>query len=168
MEKLAKREQSKLLRADIEDVPAIVLVEYDRLTVAESNMLRGQFRDAGCKFRVYKNSVVKHAVEGTKHEPLCSLLKGVTAVAYHDSDPGAPARVARDYAKTNSKVALKGAVLDGEVLDARKVGVLADMPGPLELKAIFLRLLTTPATNLVRVLSAPSRDFLNVLNAKKK
>lgn len=167
MEKLAKRELSQQLREAVTDAPALVLIEYDRLTVAESESLRGQFREAGCTFRVYKNSIVRFAVEGTKHEPLSPLLKGVTGVAYNADDPGAPARVARDFAKTNDKVSLKGAVMDGELLDAQRVNVLADMPGPLELKATFLRLLTTPATNMVRVLSAPGRNFLNVLNAKK-
>ena len=58
-------------------------------------------------------------------------------------------------------------MIQGEVLDAAGVSRLADMPGPLELKAKLLTLFITPATNMVKVMQAPLRDMLNVLNAKK-
>jgi large subunit ribosomal protein L10 len=62
---------------------------------------------------------------------------------------------------------VKGGIADGTVLDARGVATLADMPGPRELKAMFLALLNTPATNMVRVLNAAATQMLNVLNARK-
>ena len=167
MEKQGKIEQSDRLRSSIQDVSALLLVEFSGLTVADAEVLRNRFREAGCSYRVYKNSTVHYAVAGTPHEPLSSLLKGVTGLAYHEEDPGAPARVARDFAKTNDKLRIKGAVLGGQLLDARQAEVLADMPGPQELKAQLLQLMVTPATNMVRVLAAPMRDFLNVLQAKK-
>ncbi len=167
MEKTNKHAQSAALREHIGDVSALVLVEYERLTVAESEDLRAKFREAGCSFRVYKNSIVRFAVVGTPHEALSPLLKGVTGLAYNANDPGAPARVARDYAKTNDKVRIKGGVIDGELLDAARTLTLADMPGPREIKAQFLMLLKTPATQMVQVMQAFTRDFLRVLNAKK-
>ena len=56
---------------------------------------------------------------------------------------------------------------DGDLLDINGVNVLADLPGPQELKAMLLRLFNTPATNMVRVLNAAATDLLNVLNARK-
>ncbi len=167
MDKTTKLAHSTALRERIEDVSALVLVEYDRLTVAESEDLRKKFREAGCSFRVYKNSIVRYAVAGLGHEALVPLLKGVTGVAYNPNDPGAPARVARDYAKTNDKVRIKGGVIDGTMLNAEQTARLADMPGPREIKAQFLMLLQTPATQMVQVIQASARDFLLVLNAKK-
>ena len=76
-------------------------------------------------------------------------------------------KLENDFAKDNDKFRIKGGVSDGKVLDDKAVVTLASMPGPRELKAQFLALLNTPATQMVRVLQAPVQSFLNVLNAKK-
>ncbi len=167
MDQQTKHEYAQTLRNELSGCSAFVVVGHRGLTVAESNALRAKFREAGARFRVYKNSTVRFAVEGTQHEPAVSLLKGVTAVAYHIEDPTAPARVARDYAKTNDKFFIKGGVSDGKLLDESGVQALANLPGPRELKAQLLALFNTPATNFVRVLNAPAQGLLNVLNAKK-
>jgi large subunit ribosomal protein L10 len=138
------------------------------MRVATANDLRGKFREAGCSYHVFKNSTIRWAIKDTRHEPLTQLLSGVSALAYNPDDPGAPARVARDFAKTNELFVVKGGVVDGALLDKRGVETLADMPGPNELKAMFLALLNTPATNMVRVLNAAAQQMLNVLNARKE
>lgn len=164
-----KQELATQLRAELEPAGALVLVEFGGLTVKQAESLRGKFREAGCHYRVYKNSTIHFAVEGTRHEPVRPLLKGVTGLAYHLEDPGAPARVARDFLKDNEEqFKIKGGVSDGTVLDPAGVERLANLPGPRELKAMFLALLNTPATQMVRVLNAAPQQFLNLLNAKKE
>ncbi len=165
---LTKQQKSEELRGQIEDCAALVLVGFDKLTVADANQLRGQFREAGCTYRVLKNSTIRFAVKDTKHEPLTELLKGVSALAYNEEDPGAPARIARDFAKDHEHFAIKGGVSDGGLLDQQGVNFLADLPGPQELKAQLLNLFNTPATNMVRVLNAAATDLLNVLTARKE
>jgi large subunit ribosomal protein L10 len=167
MEKAEKIAKSDRLRADLEGIGALVLVEFGALTVSEAGELRTKFRAAGCSYKVHKNTTIKYAVRGTSHEALLPYLRGVSGLAYNSEDPGAPARVARDFAKDNDKLRIKGGVIEGRGLDPAGVLALADLPGPRELKAQFLALLNTPATGLVRVLSAPARSLLNVLVAKK-
>lgn len=167
MDSTTKRELSSKLREELTGISGFVLVGHKGLTVAQSNALRGKFRDAGCRFRVYKNSTIRFAIAETPHEAAKDLLEGVSALAYHPEDPGAAARIVRDYAKENDKFFIKGGVTDGEPLDAKGVLRLADLPGPLELKAMLLALLNTPATHMVRILNAPAQNLLNVLNAKK-
>lgn len=168
MEKHAKYAQSAALREQIEDLAALVLIEFDRLTVAETDELRRQFRVAGCTYHVYKNSIIHYAVTGTRHEALSPLLKGVSGLAFHADDPGAPARVARDYVRTNDKVKIKGAVVEGQVYVGEAASAVADMPGPREIKAKLLSLLNTPATRVAQVIQAAPRDILRVLTAKQK
>lgn len=168
MDKDTKHSQSAALREQIEDVTAFVLVEYNGLTVLESEQLRAKFREAGCTYRVFKNSVIRYAVAGTTHEPITPHLKGVSGLAFNANDPGAPARVARDFAKDNAKVRLKAAVVEGEVFAGEAANKVADMPGPREIKAKLLSLLSTPATRMVQVMVAAPRDFLLVLTAKSK
>lgn len=167
MDKDVKVAKSQELRSHIEDVAALVLVEYERLTVLTAENLRHKFREAGCTYRVYKNSTIRYAVEGTSHEAVIPLLKGVTGLAYNADDPGAPARVVRDFAKDNKEVTLKGGVIDGDILDADACLRLADMPGPRELKAKLLMLFNTPGIRMLQVMQAGPRDFLRVLNARK-
>jgi large subunit ribosomal protein L10 len=167
MDLSTKTELSNKLRTELEGCSAFVLVGFAGLTVADVDNLRHRFREAGCHYRVYKNSTIRFAIADTQHEPVKDLLKGVTALAYHREDPGAPARIARDFAKDNEKFSIKGGIADGTKLDQKGVLRLADLPGPRELKAQLLMLLNTPATNMVRVLNAPAQNFLNLLNAKK-
>jgi large subunit ribosomal protein L10 len=167
MDKDTKIAKSQVLREQIEDVSALVLVQYERLTVASADDLRNRFREAGCTYRVYKNSTIRWAVEGTNHQALQPLLKGVTGLAYNADDPGAPARVVRDFAKDNKDVQLKGGIIDGDVLDADACLRLASMLGPRELKAKLLMLFNTPGIRMLQVMQAGPRDFLRVLNAKK-
>ena len=167
MDSTTKHQLSAKLREEIEGVGALVLVKFTGLTVSAAEELRAAFREAGCTYHVYKNSTIRFATQGTKHEPIRDLLKGVSGLAYNAEDPGAPARVARDFAKSHEELLVKGGVSDGTLLDAKGVDMLASMPGPLELKAQFLALLNTPATQMVRVLNAPAQSLLYVLNAKK-
>ncbi len=167
MDSATKQELSNKLRGELAQTSAFVLVEFAGLTVAAVNELRGKFREAGCSYHVYKNSTIRFAIQQTEHEPAVPLLKGVSGLAYHPEDPGAAARVARDFAKDNDKLRIKGGVAYGKMLDNGGVLALASMPGPRELKAQFLALLNTPATQFVRVLNAPAQGLLNVLNAKK-
>jgi len=167
MDSATKHELASKLRDELGDVGSFVLIEFKGLTVAAADELRTEFRGAGCTYRVYKNSTIRFATQGTPHEPIREYLKGVSGLAYNIEDPGAPARVARAFAKDNDELQIKGGVSDGTLLDPAGVETLANMPGPLELKAQLLRLFNTPATQMVRVLDAPIQGLLNVLNAKK-
>ncbi len=167
MQRVTKHEQSSRLREALSDVPAFILLDYTGITVSEATDLRNKFREGECKYQVFKNSVVHYAVQGTRHEPVSSLLTGMTALAYSPSDPGAAARIARDFVRDAKKVKIKGGIIEGTVLDPAGVQRLADMPGPRELKAQFLALLNTPATSFVRVLNAGPQSFLYLLNARK-
>jgi large subunit ribosomal protein L10 len=167
MQRLSKHEQSARLRDALNAVPAFILLDYTGMTVAEASDLRNKFREGECKYSVYKNSVIHYAIQGTRHEAASPLLTGMTGLAYSPTDPGAAARIAREFAKDAKNFKIKGGVIEGTVLDAAGVGRLADMPGPRELKAQFLALLNTPATSFVRVLSAAPQSLLYLLNARK-
>ena len=165
---MSKQEQSSQLREKLSDVSALVLLDFAGMTVADSTALRDKFREAGCTYRVYKNSIIRHAIADTSLEPATPLLKGMTGLAYNSEDPGAPARVCRDLVKEIPSIKVKGGVIEGTFLDIAAVSRLAEMPGPKELKSMFLRLLQTPATNMVRVLNAGPQSFLFLLNAKQE
>jgi large subunit ribosomal protein L10 len=96
------------------------------------------------------------------------MLTGPVAIAFGFSDAVSVAKVLRDFAKENEKLAIKGAVLDGESLGAKQVEQLATMPSRDELRAQLLALMNTPATNLVRLLQAPAQQMVQVLHARSQ
>lgn len=144
-----------------------VVVQASGLTVAEVSKLRGQIRAAGAGFRVVKNTLARLALKGTTFEGLTQLMKGPTAIAYA-KDPVAIAKVLVDFSKTNQKLKLVGANLNGQMLDANATKTLATLPSLNELRARLVGMLQTPATRLAVLLKAPAGQIARVLSAKAK
>lgn len=156
------------LRGALASVPAVIVTDFVGLTVEETDNLRSQFRAAGVKYEVVKNTLAKRAIADTPMEEMNPLFKGNSAIAYHPEDPVAPAKIIRDFAKDNDKLRVKGGWLDGKMLDAAGVGQLASLPGKDELRAKLLSVLNGVPTKLVRTLIAGPQSFIGVLNARKQ
>src|SRR5690606_27572009 len=108
MPTLNKHEQPAQLREELSHAPAFILVDHTGITVGQASQHRIKDGDANCRYQVYKSSVIHYAVTGTKHEPATALLKGMTGIAFSAEDPGAAARVARDFAKDAKGFKIKG------------------------------------------------------------
>ena len=91
---------------EIKDAQSVVLVDYRGLTVAQDTELRKQLREAGIVYKVYKNTMMKRAFEGTEFAGLDDCLKGPSAIAISKDDATAPARIICNFAKTADKRAL--------------------------------------------------------------
>jgi large subunit ribosomal protein L10 len=155
------------LRHDLEGVPSIVVADFQGLDVGSVTDLRDRFRAAGVQYYVVKNTLMKKSVEGTDKETIAPLFKGNSAIAFHDEDPAAPAKVLTDYVKENPKLVLKGAWLDGNLLDENGVKALSTLPGKDELRAKLLSVFQGSGTRVVRLLSAAPTSFVQVLRARE-
>lgn len=148
--------------------PITILADYRGLTVSAITDLRSKLRAADGELLVAKNTLTKLAIRDTPNEPIEEWLAGPTALAFGFGDPVALAKVVKDFAKDNEKLALKGGVMEGQRLDSSEVERLASMPSQDELRAKLLALLMTPATQLVRVLSAPAQNMAQVLGSRQR
>ena len=99
------------ISAVIKDAQSVVVVDYRGLTVAEDTQLRKQLREAGVSYKVYKNTLVSRAVEGTEFESLKDSLEGPNAFAVSTEDATAPARVLAEFAKKAPKLEIKAGVV---------------------------------------------------------
>ena len=95
----------------IKDAQSVVLVDYRGLTVEQDTQLRRELRQAGVTYKVYKNTMMKRAFEGTACEELSKYLEEPSAMAVSDTDATAPARVLAKFAKTANKPEIKGGLV---------------------------------------------------------
>jgi len=153
------------LRDALMDVPSVVVVDFQGLTVSEVDVLRGEMRKAGVVYEVVKNTLIRQALADTPKSNMGSLFKGNTAVAYHAEEPGTPAKVVREFAKDHEKMTIKGGWLDGAVLNQAGVMTLADLPSKDELRAQLLSVLKGVPTKFVQTLAAAPTQFVQLLKA---
>lgn len=137
----------------IKDAQSVVVVDYRGLTVAEDTQLRKQLREAGVSYKVYKNTYVSRAVEGTGFESLRDVLEGPSAFAVSAEDATAPARVLSEFAKTAPKLEIKAGIVEGTYYDAEGMKTIASIPSRDVLVSRLLGSLQSPITNLARVLN---------------
>jgi len=137
---------------EIKDAQSVVLVDYRGLTVAQDTELRKQLREAGVLYKVYKNTMMKRAFEGTEFEGLESCLEGPSAIAVSKDDATAPARILCKFAKDAPALELKGGVVEGTVYDVAGLTELSKIPSREELLSKLLGSIQSPITNFARVI----------------
>ena len=154
---MAKVEEKKPIVQEIKDyldgAKSVVLVDYLGLTVEQDTNLRRATREAGVIYKVYKNTMVNLAIEGTEFADLSKDLEGPTAVAISKDDATAPARIIANFAKTASKLELKSGVVEGTYYDAAGISTIATIPSKDELLSKFLGSIQSPITNFARVIN---------------
>ena len=141
------------IKAKVEGAATVVLVDYRGLTVEQDTKLRKGLREAGCEYKVYKNTLMKRAFEGTDFAQLDDLLDGPSAIAISKEDATAPIRVLNNVAKEAEALEFKGAVVEGAFYDVDGVKALASIPSREELISKLLGSLQSPITNMARVLN---------------
>jgi len=139
----------------IKNSRSMVMVKYSGLTVEQATQLRVQCRAAKVDYRVYKNSLIKRALEHCGITGLDELLVEPNAFAFSE-DPVTASKVICDYINKDKVGALelKGGILDGKATDIKTIQALATMPSREELLARLMGSMTAAVGNFVRVLEA--------------
>lgn len=154
---MAKIELKQPIVQEISDAmngaQSVVVVDYIGLTVAEDTELRKKLREAGVTYKVYKNTLVSRAVEGTDFESLKEVLAGPSAFAISADDATAPARILAEFAKKAPELEIKAGIVEGTYYDAEGMKAVASVPSREVLLSKLLGSLQSPVTNLARVLN---------------
>jgi len=160
-----KQAAVEALTRDFETHSAVFALDFRHLKVDQATELRRKIRDCGGRYRVVKNTLALRALEGSQMTTLGPHFKGMTGLAYAESDPIALAKVLNDFARAVPALTFKGGVVSGRDLDADAFKELASLPGKSELTAKLLYVLEAPVKNFLGVLQASARDLVLVLKA---
>lgn len=143
----------KAISEAVEGAASVVVVDYRGLTVTQDTELRKNLREAGVHYKVYKNTMVKRAIEGTEFQPLDAVLEGPNAFAISKDDATAPARVISEFAKKAPNLEIMAGIVEGKFYDADAMKAIAEIPSRDVLLSRLLGSLQSPVTNLARVLN---------------
>ncbi len=151
----------------VEDNVIAIATQYKGITVAEVTELRAKLRAENVRLKVYKNTLVKRALDELELSEAASHIDGPTAWAFSE-DPVTPARILNDFSKNVKVIAMRGGILDGEIVGAEQLSALAILPSKDQLLAQVVGTIAMPLRNLVGVLSAVPRNLVNVLDQVRK
>jgi len=153
----------------MEKSTAIFLTDYSGIDVDDINDLRNQFRNEGVNYKVFKNTLFKRALEESgKYEKLAVHLEGMTAFAFADENPVAPAKIIKKYFDKNKKLSLKACYIEGEYYDGSNLNTLASLPSKNDLVASIIGSINAPASGIVGAINAVMRDLVSVIDEVSK
>jgi large subunit ribosomal protein L10 len=162
-------EDKKALVAEVAEVAAkassVVAAEYRGLSVGQMTELRAKARKSGVYVRVVKNTLARKALAGTSFESVGPKLKGPLVLAFSKDDPGAAARVVKDFAKTNEKLVATLVSLGGQVLPAKDLETVASLPTREQALSILLGTLKAPVQKFVSTLAAAPSKLVRTVAA---
>ena len=140
------------IKEKFEQAKSVVVVDYRGLKVEEATELRKIFREAGVDYKIYKNNLVKLALEGTAFETLANDLTGPNAIAFGYEDPVVPAKILKDFSKDHKNLELKSGVIESVYYDLDGIKAIADIPSREVLIAKFLGSIKSPVSNFAYLL----------------
>jgi len=162
-------EQKKAVVAEVADAAnkalAAVAAEYRGLTVEEMTELRVKAREGGVVLKVAKNTLVRRAVEGTEYECMQESLTGPLLFAFSMEDPGAAARLVKDYSKDHDHLIAKLVAVGGELYDASELERLSNLPTYDQAIAILMGVMKAPIEKFVRTLVEPHTKLVRTVAA---
>ncbi|MBT1073571.1 50S ribosomal protein L10 [Pelotalea chapellei] len=166
MNKQSKQELVVQMHDRLTRAKAVFLADFRGMSVGQATNLRNELRSASVEYKVFKNTLLDLAAEGTDVECIRPHLAGPTAIAISYDDPVSAAKVLNKFAKDpTGKFVLKAGVLSGKLLDLKQIQALADLPSREVLIGKMLGSMQAPATNFVGVLAALPGSLVRVLDA---
>jgi large subunit ribosomal protein L10 len=144
---------------------ASIVSEYRGLTVAELAALRHALAAVGGDYKIFKNTLVRRAIDGGEYQPLEEYLSGPSALTFVQGDISAVAKALRDFSRANPHLVIKGGLADGSLLSSSDLAALADLPPREVLLARLAGALAAPMTQLAGLLKALPQNMAYGISA---
>jgi large subunit ribosomal protein L10 len=144
---------------------ASIVSEYRGLTVAELAALRDALEAVGGDYKIFKNTLVRRAIDGNDYQPLSEYLSGPTALTFVQGDISAVAKALRDFSRANPLLVIKGGLADGSLLSPSELAALADLPSREVLLARLAGALAAPMQQMAGLLQALPQNLAYGISA---
>ena len=146
------------IKAKLDGAQSAVVIDYMGTTVAQADAMRKKLREANVDYTVYKNTLIKRAIEGTEFASLAEVLDGPSAIAISKEDATAPARVLKEVMDSFKKMEFKAGVVEGTFFDNEGIKEIANIPNRDILIAKFMGSIQSPVSKFVRTVQAIADD----------
>lgn len=155
-------EDKKAIVADVNEAAAnalsLVIADARGVTVGKMDALRKLARENNVRLQVVRNTLARRAIKGTEFECVEEALRGPSIFGFSMEDPGAAARLFKDFAKENEKFEIKALSFGGKLLQSSQLDVLATLPTRDQALALLMSVMNAPVTKLARTLNeVPSK-----------
>lgn len=147
-----------------------IAAEYRGLSVTQTTNLRTKARETGVYLRVVKNTLARRAVQGTEFECLRASLIGPLILAFSQDDPGAAARLFKEFLKekANDKLIVKALAVGGQVFPASDLDRLASLPTRNEAISLLMATLRAPLDKLAQTLNEIPSKLVRTIDAVRQ
>ena len=167
MNKEKKSNYIKTMTTQFDKTQAVIVTNYQGLTVKQLDELRKIMRKHGIIFKITKNRITKLALEKTKCKELSDLFSGPTAVAL-SNDAITSAKILTNFSKDNKNLKILGGIMGNDILDVAEVKNFATLPSLEEAKAKIVGILRSPAQKIASILLAPASKIAILALEKSK
>jgi large subunit ribosomal protein L10 len=153
------------VKTRIGEATASIVSEYRGLSTAELAELRQSLSAVGGDYRIFKNTLVRLAIDGGDYQPLSEYLNGPSALTFVQGDISAVAKALRDFSRANPLLVIKGGLADGSLLSSGDLAALADLPPREVLLARLAGALAAPMQQMAGLLQALPRNMAYGISA---
>ena len=162
-------EDKKAIVADVNETAmnalSLVIADARGVTVAKMDALRKLARQNNVRLQVIRNTLARRAIVGTEFECVTDTLKGPSILGFSMEDPGAAARLFKDFAKENEKFEVKALSVSGQLLEASQLDVLAKLPTRDQALSILMSVMLAPVEKLARTFNEVPAKITRVVHA---
>lgn len=166
-----KKEIVDSLVPKLEKATGVYLVDFETMSVAETNEFRSQIREIEAEYIVVKNTLIQKALERIEGKEIpAEKLKGQSGIVLAYDDPTTPSKIIKETFESNDKPKLKAALLDGQLFDGSQLKQIAVLPSKEDMIAGIIGSLNSPASGIARAMGAVICDIASIIEevAKKK
>ncbi|MBJ7609965.1 MAG: 50S ribosomal protein L10 [Candidatus Dormibacteraeota bacterium] len=160
-----KQESVARLTDKLTRATSAVVTDYRGLTVHQLEELRTQLRRQGVDYVVVKNTLARRAADAAGMPQFSDVLIGPVGLALGYEDLATPAKVLSDYFRVNRRLPSVAGLVEGTVLDADGVKMLAELPSREALLSQLAGTLLSPLTQLAGTLDSITSTFASTLEA---
>jgi large subunit ribosomal protein L10 len=152
---LEKQKVIDEIKTKLQSSSAFYVTKYDGINVEKISQLRKELRTSKSEMKVFKNTLVILALEGTKYsESFSKILKGPNSLTFAYEDPSSPAKILFEFAKKNKSLEIKGCMFENEFYGSDKMSIIKDLPTKSNLLSMLANVINEPMSKVARTLDA--------------